>query len=78
VAGCTIPSVSLRSALAPGYLIGTGSLLGFTAYTWLLANAPPVRVATYALVNPLVAVGLGWAVAGEPVTADRSSARQTH
>lgn len=61
-------AVSLRSVLALGYLIVFGSLLGFSAYTWLLAHAPPTRVATYAYVNPVVAMFLGWALAGERPT----------
>ncbi len=61
-------SVSVRSALALGYLIVFGSLLGFSAYTWLLKAAPPARVATYAYVNPVVAMLLGWALAGEQPT----------
>ena len=61
-------SVSVRSALALGYLIVFGSLLGFSAYTWLLQAAPPARVATYAYVNPVVAMLLGWALAGEQPT----------
>ncbi len=61
-------AVSLRSVLALGYLIVFGSLLGFSAYTWLLGVAPPARVATYAYVNPVVAMFLGWALAGERLT----------
>jgi drug/metabolite transporter (DMT)-like permease len=61
-------AVSLRSVLALGYLIVFGSLLGFSAYNWLLAHAPPARVATYAYVNPVVAMFLGWALAGEQPT----------
>jgi drug/metabolite transporter (DMT)-like permease len=57
---------STRSLLALLYLIVFGSLLGFTAFTWLLQVSTPGRVATYAYVNPVVAVTLGWAVAGEP------------
>jgi drug/metabolite transporter (DMT)-like permease len=60
--------ISLRSALSVGYLIVFGSLLGFSAYTWLLRAAPPARVATYAYVNPVVALFLGWAFAGERLT----------
>ncbi len=62
-------TVSLRSVLALAYLIVFGSLLGFSAYTWLLGVAPPHRVATYAYVNPIVAMFLGWAFAGEGPTA---------
>ncbi len=61
-------AVSLRSLLALGYLIVFGSLLGFSTYTWLLRVAPPARVATYAYVNPVVAMFLGWALAGERLT----------
>jgi hypothetical protein len=43
-------------------------LIGFTAYTWLLRSASPVLVSTYAYVNPVVAVFLGWALVSEPVT----------
>ena len=61
-------AVSTRSALSLAYLIVFGALIAFTAYVWLLKAAPPVLVSTYAYVNPLVAVFLGWAVAGEPIT----------
>lgn len=50
---------------ALAYLIVAGSLVGFTAYTWLLRVSTPSKVATYAYVNPIVAVALGWAFAGE-------------
>jgi drug/metabolite transporter (DMT)-like permease len=50
------------------YLVFVGSLVGFTAYIWLLKAAPPALASTYAYVNPMVAVFLGWAFAGEPVT----------
>ncbi len=61
-------AVSLRSWLGIAYLYVFGSLIGFTAYSWLLKNARPAAVATYAYVNPVVAVFLGWALASEPVT----------
>jgi len=61
--------VSPRSVLALSYLVVFGSLLGFSAYTWLLAHAAPTRIATYAYVNPVVAMFLGWAIAGERLTA---------
>ena len=60
--------VSLRSAIALGYLIAFGALVAFTAYVWLLRVTTTARVSTYAYVNPLVAVFLGWALAGEPIT----------
>lgn len=60
--------VTLRSLLAVVYLMAFGSLVGFTAYSWLMRVAPPVLVSTYAYVNPVVAVVLGWAIASEPLT----------
>jgi drug/metabolite transporter (DMT)-like permease len=67
--GFSIAEVSTRSLLALSYLIVAGSLLGFTAYIFLLGATTPARVSTYAYVNPVVAVFLGWAFAGEGVTA---------
>ncbi|HTO88810.1 MAG TPA: EamA family transporter [Thermoanaerobaculia bacterium] len=61
-------AVSARSLLALGYLIVFGSLAGFSAYMWLLRVTTPARVSTYAYVNPVVAVLVGWAVAGEALT----------
>jgi drug/metabolite transporter (DMT)-like permease len=59
---------STQSILALAYLAIFGSLVGFTAYSWLLKTTTPSRAATYAYVNPAVAVVLGWAIAGEPLT----------
>ena len=64
-----LSEVSLRSALAVGYLIVFGAIVAFPAYVWLMRVAPPVLVSTYAYVNPVVAVLLGWAFANEPLTA---------
>ncbi len=61
-------AVSLKSLIALGYLIVFGSIVAYTCYTWLLKHAPPALVSTYAYVNPLVAVLLGWKFAGEVVT----------
>ncbi len=61
-------ALSLRSWLALGYLIFFGALVGFTAYIWLLRVSTPAHVSTYAYVNPVVAIFLGWAFAGEPLT----------
>ncbi len=58
-------TVAPGSLFAVAYLIIFGSLIGFTAYSWLLKNAPPSKVATYAYVNPGIAVFLGWLIAGE-------------
>jgi drug/metabolite transporter (DMT)-like permease len=57
--------VSARSVVGLGYLILFGTVATFSAYIWLLRVVNPTRVATYAFVNPAVAVLLGWAVAGE-------------
>ena len=62
------PRIQMRAALALLYLIVAGSLLGFTAYVWLLARMPATRVASHAYVNPLVAVALGYFLAGEVLT----------
>ena len=56
------------SLVALGYLTIFGSLVAFTAYSWLLRNVTPARAATYAYVNPVVAVLLGWLFASEPIT----------
>jgi len=64
----SLPHISLRAGLALLYLIVAGSLAGFTAYVWLLARMPATQVASHAYVNPLVAVALGYFVAGEPLT----------
>jgi len=64
----SLAAVSSRSVLALAYLIVAGSLLGFTAYVFLLSATTPARVSTYAFVNPVVAVFFGWAIAGEAVT----------
>jgi len=50
------------------YLVVFGSIVAFTAYVWLLRVSTPARVSTYAYVNPVVAVLLGFAIAGEPLT----------
>jgi drug/metabolite transporter (DMT)-like permease len=61
-------AVSSGSLFGLAYLIVFGSLIGFTAYSWLLKNARPSMVATYAYVNPVIAVLLGWLIAGESMT----------
>jgi len=63
-----VTAVSLKSWLALGYLIVFGSIIAFSAYIWLMQNANPSRVASYAYINPLVAVILGWLLAGETIT----------
>ena len=60
-----LAGVTMRSLLSLGYLIVFGSLVGFTAYAWLLRVCTPAAVATYAYVNPIVAMLLGWLIASE-------------
>jgi len=64
-----ISAISLRSILAMSYLVIFGSIVAFTAYTWLLRVTRPTRVGTYAFVNPIVAVFLGWTLGGEVASA---------
>ena len=61
-------SFSWQAIVSLIYLIVFGSIVAFSAYSWLLRVAPPARIATYAYVNPVVAILLGWAVAGERLT----------
>ena len=61
-------AVSLRSLLALSYLMVFGSIIAFSAYIWVLRHAPTSLVSTYAYVNPLVAVLLGWSLLGEHIT----------
>jgi len=62
-------AVSLKSIFGLAYLIVFGSIVAFTAYTWLLQRCPPTLVATHTYANPVVAVLLGWMLASEPLTA---------
>lgn len=59
--------ISSRSAWAFVYLTLIGSLIGFSTYVWLVKNATPAAVSTYAYVNPMVAVGLGWWLGDEQI-----------
>jgi drug/metabolite transporter (DMT)-like permease len=69
LAGLNPAAFTGRSLAALAYLVVFGSLVGFSAYIWLLGVSSPARVSTYAYVNPVVAVFLGWALAGEALTA---------
>jgi drug/metabolite transporter (DMT)-like permease len=60
---------STASVLAFFYLVFFGSIVGFSAYIWLLRNTTPAIASTYAYVNPMVALVLGWALAAEPLSA---------
>lgn len=61
--------VSLKSLAAWAYLVAFGSLVGYSAYLWLLRATSPAHATTYAYVNPVVAVLLGWLFAGEALSA---------
>jgi drug/metabolite transporter (DMT)-like permease len=69
--------VSMRSLIAWVYLVAFGALVAFTCYIWLLKTCSPSRVSTYAYVNPIVAMFLGWALAQEPITARNTLAAVT-
>ena len=57
-----------RSVIAWSYLVVFGSLIGFSTFTWLMKHSTPAKVSTYAYVNPVVAVFLGWLVLHEPIS----------
>ncbi|MDT7800212.1 MAG: hypothetical protein QOI78_3645 [Actinomycetota bacterium] len=63
-------AIAPKGWIALAYLVVFGSLLAYSAYSYLLANAPISLIGTYAYVNPVVAVFLGWLVLSEPVTAE--------
>ena len=62
-----IAAVTVRAWTAFIYLTGIGSIVGFGAYIYLLKHSTMARVSTYAFVNPIVAVALGWLIANEPI-----------
>jgi len=62
-------ALTRRAMLAVLYLVVFGSWVGYTAYIWLLKHVPTPKVATYAYVNPLVALALGWFVLNERLDA---------
>jgi drug/metabolite transporter (DMT)-like permease len=68
LAELSLETFSLESVAAFAYLIGPGSLLAYSAFVWLLEHVPISTVSTYAYVNPLVAVVLGWALLSEEIT----------
>jgi drug/metabolite transporter (DMT)-like permease len=65
--GLALSAISTRSLVALGYLVAIGSIVSLTSYVWLLRQVSASAVATYAFVNPVVAVYLGWALANESV-----------
>ena len=62
------PAIPAKAVFALAYLIVPGSLVGFTAFVWLLGRMPASRVASHAFVNPIVAIALGYFVASEEIT----------
>ncbi|HJR44827.1 MAG TPA: EamA family transporter [Actinomycetota bacterium] len=66
--GLEVERFSTSSLLALAYLIVIGSLVAFTAYVWVLQHAPVSKVATYAYVNPVIAIFLGWLILSEEIT----------
>jgi drug/metabolite transporter (DMT)-like permease len=64
-----VQAVSTRAWLALVYLIVAGSIIGFTAYVWLIHHESPTKVGTYAYVNPVVAVLIGYFLGGEALGA---------
>ena len=61
-------AITSQGYVAMAFLTLIGSLVGFTCYIWLLGQCPPTQVATYAYVNPIIALILGWAIAGEQLS----------
>lgn len=68
LAGMDLHAVSARSLLGLAYLVVFGSVVAFSAYTWLLERCSATLVATHTFVNPLIAVAVGWLFAGEAVS----------
>jgi drug/metabolite transporter (DMT)-like permease len=67
--GFHVEAVTMRSWIAFAYLVTVGSVVAFPVYVWLLEHSTPAKVSTYAYVNPVVAMFLGWLVLGEPMNA---------
>jgi drug/metabolite transporter (DMT)-like permease len=67
--GFHVEAISLRAWLALAYLVVAGSIVGFTAYVWLIHHESPTKVGTYAYVNPVVAVLVGYFLGGEALGA---------
>ena len=67
--GFDLRVISGSAWIALAYLVFAGSIAGFTAYVWLLHHESPTKVGTYAYVNPVVAVIIGYFLGGEPLGA---------
>jgi drug/metabolite transporter (DMT)-like permease len=68
LAGWSPSQITLRGALSLGFLVTCGTAIGFGAYTWLLRVTRPAVATSYAFVNPVVALTLGWAVGDDVIT----------
>jgi drug/metabolite transporter (DMT)-like permease len=66
--GFELSAITPRAWGAFAYLVSIGSLVGFSTFVWLMKHSTPARVATYAYVNPIVAVFLGWLILDETIT----------
>ena len=66
--GLSVLAICVKSLLSLAYLVVFGSLVAFSAYIWLMKATTPARAATYAYVNPVIALVLGWALVGEALT----------
>jgi drug/metabolite transporter (DMT)-like permease len=64
----TFSQVTIRSWLGLVYLVVFGSILAFSAYTWLLTITSATRISTHTFINPVVAMLVGWAIGGEALT----------
>jgi drug/metabolite transporter (DMT)-like permease len=64
-----LEAISLKSAAALGWLVIFGSIVAFSSYIWLLKKTDPALASSYAYVNPVVAITLGWVLAGESMNA---------
>ena len=63
-----VGEMTAKSIAALAYLVAFGSIIAYSAYVWLLRVTTPTRVGTYAYVNPVIALFLGWGLADEPVS----------
>jgi drug/metabolite transporter (DMT)-like permease len=63
-----VSQVTLRSLLGLLYLITLGSVVAFSAYIWLLGHTSATRISTHTYINPVIAIFLGWLIAGEKIT----------
>lgn len=70
----SLQHITYASVFAIGYLVVMGSLVGYMAYIWLLSVRSATLVGTYAYVNPVVALFLGWLIAGEQINAQQITA----